>query len=105
MPNINVNTRYHTRSRNIVLELQAGAGGGTVKRAETARRLETPRKIVLNGAIKGDVEFDGSTDAYINTSVDDISLHKLKFGDGQEYVYDGSEDVTVPVYTGDVDNE
>lgn len=27
-------------------------------------------------------------------------LHKLTFGAGQEYVYDGSEDVTVPVYMG-----
>lgn len=28
--------------------------------------------------------------------------HKLTFGAGQAYVYDGSEDVTVPVYTGGV---
>ena len=27
--------------------------------------------------------------------------HKLTFGADQEYVYDGSEDVTVPVYKGD----
>lgn len=26
--------------------------------------------------------------------------HKLTFGAGETYVYDGSEDVTVPVYTG-----
>lgn len=26
--------------------------------------------------------------------------HKLTFGAGQQYVFDGSEDVTVPVYTG-----
>lgn len=26
--------------------------------------------------------------------------HKLTFGAGQAFVYDGSEDVTVPVYTG-----
>ena len=31
------------------------------------------------------------------------SLHKLTFGAGEEYVYDGSEDVTVPVYTGDIE--
>ena len=29
--------------------------------------------------------------------------HKLKFGMDQEYIYDGSEDVTVPVYMGDVE--
>lgn len=26
--------------------------------------------------------------------------HKLTFGAGQQYVFDGSEDVTVPVYLG-----
>lgn len=29
-----------------------------------------------------------------------VMPHKLTFGAGQLYVYDGSEDVTVPVYTG-----
>lgn len=27
-------------------------------------------------------------------------MHKLTFGADQEYVYDGTKDVTVPVYTG-----
>ena len=27
-------------------------------------------------------------------------LHKLTFGAGEEYVYDGTKDVTVPVYDG-----
>lgn len=30
------------------------------------------------------------------------ALHKLTFGADQEYVYDGSKDVTVPVYMGDI---
>jgi hypothetical protein len=29
-------------------------------------------------------------------------LHKLTFGSNQDYVYDGSEDVYVPVYNGQV---
>lgn len=29
--------------------------------------------------------------------------HKLTFGAGEKYVYDGSEDVTVPVYQGDIE--
>ena len=29
------------------------------------------------------------------------ALHKLTFGSKQDYVYDGTQDVTVPVYTGD----
>lgn len=42
---------------------------------------------------------------FINSlSGDDIAIsklnHKLTFGANQEYVFDGSEDVTVPVYTG-----
>ena len=28
-------------------------------------------------------------------------MHKLTFGADQEYVYDGSEDITVPVYMGE----
>lgn len=28
--------------------------------------------------------------------------HKLIFGAGQTFIYDGSEDVTVPVYTGSI---
>lgn len=28
-------------------------------------------------------------------------LHKLTFGSDKNYVYDGSEDVTVPVYNGE----
>ena len=31
-----------------------------------------------------------------------ILPHKLTFGAGQEYVYDGSADITVPVYTGGI---
>lgn len=32
-------------------------------------------------------------------------MHKLTFGSDQAYTYDGTEDVTVPVYGGDYDNE
>lgn len=32
------------------------------------------------------------------------ALHKLTFGAGKVYEYDGSEDVTVPVYTGETEN-
>ena len=31
------------------------------------------------------------------------AMHKLTFGAGETYVYDGSEDVTVPVYLGAID--
>ena len=33
------------------------------------------------------------------------SLHKLTFGSDKNYVYDGTEDVTVPVYKGEYDIE
>jgi len=72
MPDMRVNTSYHTRVRNIVLELQAGAGGGTVKRAETAQRLETPRKITLHGDVNGSAMFDGGNDLYIRTFINRI---------------------------------
>ena len=73
MANMTVNTNYHTRVRNIVLELQAGAGGGTVKHAETAKRLETPRMIRLHGDVNGSAMFDGSGDAYIQTTINRIT--------------------------------
>lgn len=38
-------------------------------------------------------------DLYITPETGVLS-HKLTFGAGQQYVFDGSEDVTVPVYTG-----
>ena len=31
-------------------------------------------------------------------------LHKLRFGAGEIYEYDGTEDVTVPVYMGEIDS-
>ena len=77
MPDMRVNTNYHTRVRNIVLELQAGAGGGTVKHAETAKRLETPRMIKLHGDVTGSAMFDGSGDAYIKTKIGRITDHEI----------------------------
>ena len=73
MANMSVNTNYHTRVRNIVLELQAGAGGGTVKHAETAERLKTPRMIKLHGDVTGSAMFDGSGDAFIQTTIGRIT--------------------------------
>lgn len=32
-------------------------------------------------------------------------LHKLTFGADKEYTYDGTEDITVPVYNGEYDKE
>ena len=31
--------------------------------------------------------------------------HKLTFGADEKYIFDGSEDITVPVYKGDVDDK
>ena len=31
--------------------------------------------------------------------------HKLTFGADEEYIFDGSEDITVPVYKGDVEDQ
>ena len=33
-------------------------------------------------------------------SVESMVMHKLTFGGSQQFVYDGSKDVTVPVYEG-----
>lgn len=39
---------------------------------------------------------------YVSITSQAGALHKLTFGAGQEYVYDGTEDVYVPVYLGDI---
>lgn len=46
---------------------------------------------------------EGEEGLYVPTS-QPVRMHKLTFGADQAYVYDGSEDVTVPVYDGTVDN-
>lgn len=38
----------------------------------------------------------------INNIVAKSVAHKLTFGAGGAFVYDGSEDVTIPVYTGEI---
>ena len=32
-------------------------------------------------------------------------MHKLTFGAGEEFVYDGSKDITVPVYDGTIEEQ
>ena len=43
------------------------------------------------------------TKGYVSVSGSTGALHKLTFGADQEYVYDGTQDVTVPVYMGNVE--
>ena len=43
-------------------------------------------------------------EAYVSIAGSTGAMHKLTFGAGQTYVYDGSEDVTVPVYLGVIDD-
>lgn len=38
----------------------------------------------------------------INNIVAKQTMHRLTFGSGGAYVFDGSADVTVPVYTGEI---
>lgn len=42
----------------------------TVDSTETAGRLQTARSIILEGAVTGDIQFDGSADVTIQTSSD-----------------------------------
>ncbi len=50
------------------------------------------------------VKTDGGEEGLYVPASQPVKMHKLTFGLGQEYVYDGSADVTVPVYDGTVDN-
>ena len=56
------------------------------------------------GAMNAYADSEGSefTTTYAKkTDIQNATMHTLTFGDGGQYVYDGSEDVTVPVYTGE----
>lgn len=46
---------------------------------------------------------EGEEGLYVSQAAP-VKMHKLTFGADQAYVYDGSEDVTVPVYDGSVNN-
>lgn len=48
-------------------------------------------------------ETDMSSISGLQEALSNVTLpHKLTFGAGEAYVFDGSADVTVPVYTGTV---
>ena len=49
--------------------------------------------------------YDGTAWHVVGEKIDNSEItlaHKLTFGAGQSYVYDGSADVTVPVFTGTI---
>lgn len=49
--------------------------------------------------------YDGTAWHVVGEKIDDNEItlaHKLTFGAGQPYIYDGSQDVTVPVFMGTV---
>lgn len=53
------------------------------------------------GTINGETLMNMVTNTELADAMSNIQLpHKLTFGSGGTYVYDGSADVTVPVYTG-----
>lgn len=61
-------------------------------------------EILANGGsiTYGNRTLQGLEPDYIYITDNVILPHKLTFGAGGAFVYDGSEDVTVPVYTGSI---
>lgn len=47
--------------------------------------------------------FPGEQGLYVSDKPKSLR-HKLTFGADEEYIFDGSEDITVPVYKGDIDD-
>lgn len=82
--------------------------------AGTASKLETPREIALSGDASGSIEFDGSQDVVIETTVHNsttadrlttprtISLDDQATG---QVSFDGSGDVTIPVTVNQLDSK
>ena len=52
--------------------------------------------------LEKDIMYYWNGSEYKATSRSSGAMHKLTFGAGEEYVYDGSKDVTVPVYLGEI---
>ena len=64
---------------------------------------------VIGGLLKQNfiynLVYDGTVWHVVGEKIDNSEItlaHKLTFGAGQSYVYDGSADVTVPVFTGTI---
>lgn len=71
----------------LTLDVQRGTGSVNLtveslpvqvsRHAETAERLETPRKIAVAGDVIGDTYFDGSEDVIIGTAVECLSTMEM----------------------------
>lgn len=72
-------------------------GGGTITRNGRTLTGLNPNYIYITD------ETDMSTITGLEEALANVVLpHKLTFGAGGTFVYDGSADVTVPVYTGGI---
>ena len=72
-----------------------------VKKSDDSVKVTNKNEIAVNISESEDnilqlVEGEG---LYVSSTAP--KMHKLTFGADKDYVYDGSEDVTVPVYGGD----
>lgn len=70
-------------------------GGGSITKNGRTLTGINPNYIYITDTTSIDA-IEGLQQALNNVTL----AHKLTFGAGQEYVFDGSADVTVPVYTG-----
>lgn len=72
-------------------------GGGSITKNGTTYTGINPNYVYITD------ETSISSITGLQNALNNVVLpHKLTFGAGQTYVYDGSQDVTVPVFTGTV---
>ena len=69
--------------------------------SETATKLVTPRTISVDGDVKGNVDFDGSTDVTLHLTVDDYShRHSISEIDNLETTLNVKANLASPTFTG-----
>ena len=112
---------YNTNNQEFYIDADY-AGDGTITRkpinahyaysagydgASNPQKIDTTyiKEITISGNQLSYTKGDGSSQVVsdsLGTTVANKVAHKLTFGAGEAFVFDGSEDVTVPVYTGSI---
>lgn len=85
----------------ILTLLKTVDGSGSGLEAETATKLSTARTIALTGDVTGTVNFDGSANVSITTTVsDDSHNHVISNVDGLQAALDSKAPLESPTFTG-----
>ena len=99
-----------TTGVSIILKMTVtNAASATLSVNGTAKPIYYKDAAVTAGMLKANhidnLVYDGTNWCIVGEKLDNSEIqltHKLTFGAGGTYIYDGSQDVTVPVFTGTI---